>query len=271
MREAFCKVVVFNFEFCIFTLDILVSKAVNFRHGRIAMNVLTIDAAIGKRIRELRKEAGVKQEFLALCARRWGVEWSRPQVAWIETGRRKIQLAEFLILPAILSEALGRSAQSSTQIRYEDLMPMGNDPVALTKELSVEPGGLHRLVQLEGRTKKEDLKGNIEDLDMLFKSPATERLEFLDELSAKAASALDITTIQVVELAKRLWNRPFSAERDRRFTDRHAGKQLDASEVQGLRSHVTRELMAELRAQLSPKKRKPAARKAKKGGKRREQ
>ena len=67
---------------------------------------LSFRQAVGAQIRKLREQRGVRQEIVALMARRWGLPWTSATVAQMETGRRHLTAEEWLLLPAVLTRAL---------------------------------------------------------------------------------------------------------------------------------------------------------------------
>ena len=53
---------------------------------------------VGKNVRRLRQEQGFTQQELADLMALWGVTWSRPTVAQMESGRRPLSVDELLAL-----------------------------------------------------------------------------------------------------------------------------------------------------------------------------
>lgn len=72
---------------------------------------------IGRRVRELRVAAGVRQSELAAAARTCGLPWHQPTISNLEAGHRGLSLGEFAVLLLAMGHALGRPVAAS------DLLP----------------------------------------------------------------------------------------------------------------------------------------------------
>jgi transcriptional regulator with XRE-family HTH domain len=215
--------------------------------------------AIGARLRTLRETAGRRQEDVAFAARRWGFPWTRIAVAQIELGRRRVSVEEWLLLPAILQEALGCS------VTWADLMPI-EERCALNRETWAWPPFLSHLVDRQGQVAVED--------EELIERPVTRQIRALNamevlgrrlwphgapletiqaaasaaqgEAERKAAYTLRATPQAVALAAIRAWGRSLTAERDARLAD----GPTSARSRQAFRGHVTRTLYKELQPVL---------------------
>jgi hypothetical protein len=69
------------------------------------MAKMTLEQAVAEQLLRLRKERQARQEDLAFAAQKYGLPWTQATVAAIEKKKRMLTLAEFLLLPLLLSEA----------------------------------------------------------------------------------------------------------------------------------------------------------------------
>src|SRR5882724_9856802 len=65
-------------------------------------------AVVGRRVRALREQAGVRQDDIAVRARLLGLNWTRSTVAALERGEKAISIEELVLLTTLLNAALGR-------------------------------------------------------------------------------------------------------------------------------------------------------------------
>lgn len=72
--------------------------------GRAERAPEPIAQILGRRLREAREEAGLRQEDIAQAATRFGFKWGRSSVAALEAGARKLSAEELLMLPRIAQE-----------------------------------------------------------------------------------------------------------------------------------------------------------------------
>src|SRR5262245_8352682 len=89
---------------------------------------------IGTRLRTLRETANLRQEQIAASARKVGFHsWARGTVAMIESGRRRLTLEEFLLIPAILGNV------GIENVELPDLIDAGAGGVVLISPSSERP------------------------------------------------------------------------------------------------------------------------------------
>lgn len=174
--------------------------------------------SIGERIRELREEAGLRQDDIAKAAKIFGLGWARSSVAQLERGTRDLAAYELLLLPHVLAEALG----------WEPGWDYAEELAALYRGVKI------------ARRRRQAEKADDQP----------------DEAEAKAARRLGdpVGPLQVVVWGRDLWGRRLSAERDRRVAQR-ADEDTTPRRLQALRGHVTRELIEELRVHLASRRR----------------
>src|SRR5512132_3956447 len=95
---------------------------------------LTVDQAIGQRLREVRLELGLRQDQVAEAAGRVGLGWRQSTVAAIEGGRRALSLGEWFLLSTVIGFATGYATH---QVELADLLP-ASGRVALSEETTAD-------------------------------------------------------------------------------------------------------------------------------------
>tara|TARA_B100000315_G_scaffold260414_1_gene321566 strand:- start:5501 stop:6271 length:771 start_codon:yes stop_codon:yes gene_type:complete len=238
--------------------------------------------ALGSQIRNLRKQHGVRQEHVALIARRWGLPWTSNTVVQLETGRRHLTVEEWLLLPTVLTQALNPN-QSYTWDNLISLLAT-NAQIALTTETRAYLPDIEQLIRNLGVINPAD-----EDA---FDTPQNRHMQAWSEIETqqrtgnirkgavspdvvttvdiKASRTLNVLPTAIVQAAHRLWKRSLMEERDFRLIA--TGYEMATPrKMQALRGAMTRELLTELRPQLRRMRLrpKPAGRpgRPKKGGK----
>jgi len=201
----------------------------------------TIDAFVGQQIQTLRLAQGVSHELAAFRLRRWGINWTRSQLALVESGRRSITLGEWLALPAALTTALG-----CPPLTYADLLAETPTRVVLTRSLTaLNDAVVRKLLQKNGDLSQVSF-GAGDPMDLFERAaPKTER-PYQDDVSFKASKRLRVPMAAIHKAAEALWRRPLSVERDLRI--QNSGQ--SGRTVQALRGHITRALLRELAPQL---------------------
>jgi transcriptional regulator with XRE-family HTH domain len=219
-----------------------------------------LGVALGKRLRLLREQQGLRQEDVARVARTFGLDWTRATVAAIETGRRSVALEEFFLLPNLVVETKtipGRRTLDShepsenagdTKLWVPDFLPE-NGWVAVTSRCYLRGSSLRE--RLGGiSTRKER---TTEPAYIFIGERREDSLEMAseeeNEAEQKAARKLDVEPLLLVFYAREAWGRGFTAERDRRVLEQAKG---DATprRLQALRGHVTRQLLKELESKI---------------------
>jgi transcriptional regulator with XRE-family HTH domain len=198
---------------------------------------LSVSAAVGRRIRKFREEAGRSQDELADAARRAGIDWTRASVASLETGRRGLEAEEFMLLPLALKILTGRD-----QWRLGDLLP--DVWIRMPLGAMTHARSLRRLLAGESVEGWGVAAGTAEDMDR-----AADRLKEQTEAVRHAARRLEVEPGTVSRAADRLWRRSFSEEREQRVAER-GGAGASPRSLQAIRGHVTRVLINELRQAL---------------------
>lgn len=84
-----------------------------------------LSVGIGRRIAELRDVANVTAETIAVEAKVVGLRWERITVTFVETGRRGISAEELLMLPIVMTRALGRDVSLRELLPKQAKVPRG--------------------------------------------------------------------------------------------------------------------------------------------------
>jgi transcriptional regulator with XRE-family HTH domain len=229
-------------------------------------------AQVGARLRQLREDLGLRQEEIAVAARKVGLGWDRSIVASIETGQRELRAEELLLLPLLWTLSFRGEDGSPLEVGLVDLLPGGewvqltNDArvrrdvlVAITTGRSVValgPFGFDVPAARELFQFDEELPDFPAAASMVKKiAPDLERASNSDRVGIweaergdaeqKAARKLGVSAFTVAIAAWQLWRRSLSDERDARVSE-HAAPDAPARTMQALRAHATRRLLAEL-------------------------
>lgn len=239
------------------------SHAVEREHS-----VTPLAEALGRRLRELREESDVSADRLAHEARRIGLSWQRSTVAMIESGKRRITLEEFFVLPSMLYEAGGLDLTLADLIpdvgAVENAVPGQGDVLQLAGRIAMPPSTLKGLTQGWLETPGMAFLLNDEESARVSETRSARR-SLLDQLPPesheeaeasskgeaeyKAARSLGVLAGLIGPASYLLWGRSLTAERDAREAERH-GPQDSERARRTQRGHVTRELLAELRTLL---------------------
>jgi transcriptional regulator with XRE-family HTH domain len=234
--------------------------------------LLTIDQAIGQRLREVRLELGLRQDEVAKAAGWAGLGWTQSTIAAIERGSRALSLGEWFLLSTVIGFATGYVTH---QVELADLLPTSGR-VALSEETTADVEALRDA--LAGRLTDPDRKV-FADFDTPFIRRANEgmrrQLAKVKELlplwpdmtlggyedaqkaargdaERKAARKLGVEALQLSVAAHGRYGRSFTAERDARVAEQAPEDALPRS-LQALRGHVTRTMLAELAPALERK------------------
>lgn len=210
-----------------------------------------LSAWIGQWVAELRRSSGVTQEEVARAARKAGLDWKRSSVSALEAGRRDLTLEEALLLLVVLSEIETPEGPAliGTETRLVELLPptdhlrlgAGEWPTAMVKAL------------LTGEPLFEAItSGQADEIAARLWKQSRERAAepWTAGLAEQtAARTLAVPASEIDRVARKLWKRTLTAERERRVTET-APPGANARSLQAIRGHVTRTLLAELRAAL---------------------
>jgi transcriptional regulator with XRE-family HTH domain len=235
-------------------------------------NYLTVDQAIGQRLKELRLELGLRQDQVATAARKAGLDWTQATVAAIERGNRALSLGEWFLLSTVIGFATGYATH---QVELADLLP-ASGRVALSEETTADVDVLRDA--LAGRLTDPDRKV-LADFDTPFIRRANEGIRrhvakmkellplwrgmtmngYRDAQNAargdaerKAARKLGVEPLRLSAAAHGRYGRSFTEERDARVADQ-APADASPRSLQALRGHVTRAMLAELAPALERK------------------
>ena len=228
----------------------------------------TLQQAIGRRIRELRQDLGLRQDNVAQGARDVGLPWTQGTVAAIERGGRALALEEFFLLPLALWHASERATGIGQWLALADLLPANDEWVRLTNRTRACVVALRDLLVGRHPDSQQPFSGEFEGpssdrvadpdramqargrLARLWPSASWRDLDRASQAAAgeaerKAARKLSVPPVVISVAAYARWGRSLTEERDRRVAER-VSKGASARTVQALRGHVSRALLAEL-------------------------
>lgn len=227
--------------------------------------VPSFDEAVALRLRELRSLWGLSLEDVAASARSIGLDWSRGTVWAIEkvdrdskaSGSRRVAIAEFLLLPAILQGAAA-SRGVPQEVTLDDVMPrVGHVRIGALRLPSDELRGVlagsilspSALVDPELRTEQRD-----EERDALEVLARARIPDAADEVLAWGRLPVERSVGRRLGVAPEIaamagylrWGASLTAHRDEiasqhskpTSSDVEARRQLTAS-----RGHATREIL----------------------------
>lgn len=219
-------------------------------------NIDAVSQRVGENVARLRSDAGRRQEDLAAAARRTGLSWTRSTVAAIETGRREIGLHELFLLPLVFVEACDVDPTLADFLRGSEALTLtGRVSLPATyarRMLTGEPGRGYRYTLTATESSAVEATADVH-LDLLNEVPSKRREEAWQsskgEAERKAAGRLGVPAGVIGPAAYVLWKRSLTDERDRRV-EAAANPGDSQRTYQARRGHVTRALLAELRALL---------------------
>jgi hypothetical protein len=172
-------------------------------------------------------------------------------VALVEGGLRQVSAGELLILPVIFKVMIEKVLNSPSSNfgklpKLADFLPE-NGRCEVARGCTLPATLLRKLAN--GKIESIFLPTNISvpreaDEDIL-------EAEALGDAEAKAARRFKVSAVEIARMARQLWGRSLTAERDRRLTEK-IGQVSSRRTLQALRGHVGRTLMAEI-ADVMPK------------------
>lgn len=169
-----------------------------------------------------RQSLNLRQEDAAIRLRRLGLStWLRGTVAQVEVGARRVTFEELLILALAYETSVA-----------ELLEGRPGELVEITPEACLDLAAVRGL--LSGRRASLEAIGPAEDTTGIGEAERT------------AARRLHWPVEEVVARSLAQWGRTLSEERDSRVAERKPD--VPTNQVQALRGHVTRQLVAELLA-----------------------
>lgn len=212
----------------------------------------SLSELIGGQLRALRDRHGLRQDDLAARARQLGLRWDRSTVAGIENGRREVSLGEFVLLPYILSRAVGVPVELPQLLTTEQAwVRVGPDAVVSTEAVGAALHGAADAVKpkeldvpwvraLQGQA-SGSADARLAPLSALWPGVTAEDILRAEpdvdlEVERRSAARLGVDPLHLVVAAHGRWGRGLTAERDRR----------SPPEVTS-RGYITRALLAELR------------------------
>jgi hypothetical protein len=210
-------------------------------------------AALGKQLQAFREEHALRQDEVALAARKAGLPWTRIVVRALETGRRELSIDEFARLPSVLRHLGAGEARSARLESETDKVALHVEPLPLIQRALEDPAKRRlwdseweRLRQLLGPAPSGAGAGTaaaIAENQAVFASAG-------GDLEQKVARRARLHPLVVARAAYRLWGRSLTEERDARLAGQTAGP-IAPRALQGARGHVTRALVAELEPRLA--------------------
>jgi transcriptional regulator with XRE-family HTH domain len=205
---------------------------------------ISLAAAIGRRIRQLRDERGFTQGDVAHAARIYGLGWTRATVAAIESGARNLSAEELVLLPVLIGELTAPSDGTwEVYLELRDLIP--DDDRDLEIDLAPgEPGGPY---PWPWHVVRAILSSQLADAFPASPRP-NEDLDLPGEVEERAAVRLGVPVDLVMEASYRLWGHSLTAERDRLMQER--GGDITPSTRRAIRGRITRELVKHLQVVL---------------------
>lgn len=233
---------------------------------------LTVDQAIGQRLRELRLEHGLRQDQVATAARQVGLGWTQSTVAAIERGNRALSLGEWFLLPTVVGFAGGVTGPWP---KLTELLP-DSGRVAVSAETTADVDVLRAELagQLDhdnrhpfgdydtptARQLKESTRrfsAAVKELLPLWpgmtpKGLRDARKAARGDAERKAARKLGVEPLRLSVAAYGRYGQSFTEERDARVAEQ-APAGASPRSLQALRGHVSRAMLAELAAALERK------------------
>jgi hypothetical protein len=226
---------------------------------------LTVDQAIGQRLRQLRGEYGLRQDQVATAARRVGLGWTQSTVAAIEHGNRGLSLGEWFMLPMVVGFAGGGAGPWP---KLAELLPdSGRVAVSAetTADVDVLRAGLAGQLDHDSRhpfadydtpfTRKLNestrrFTAELRPLLPLWPDMATDGYRNAQKAARgdaerKAARKLGVPPLKLSVAAFGRYGRSFTEERDARVAEQ-APTDAAPRSLQALRGHITRGMLAEL-------------------------
>lgn len=222
---------------------------------------VSLRAAIGAKVRELRERSGRRQDDVAQEARDLGLAWNRARVGALERGDKAIPVEELVLLPLLLATEDGAPS-------LLDLLPSGDQWVTLGDATRVKADTIRAIVAgetfavggieaMRSTTTREEAERGMEEMRRIVAVWPGGKLD--DVVRAEDDARRDAEQVagrklgvpaRVVSLAAwSRWGRGLTDERDARVAEK-APEDAAPRTVQALRGRVTRELYDELRDTL---------------------
>ncbi|MGB6164031.1 MAG: helix-turn-helix transcriptional regulator [Pseudonocardiaceae bacterium] len=216
---------------------------------------------LGRRVRELREQAAVRQEDLADKARALDLPWNRSRIAALERGEKPISVEDLVLIVALLSSALDRPVDVAELFDADEsvrLSKIAEIPARALAEVLHGAATDSRVMLVgapEGGFGVEAFEVNNSRTRALAQltgtSPSLTELQAIarsmSEADERARRALGEVIGVYAVMCHALWGRSLSAQRDARLVFEAAHLPVGSAVLAARRGHVTRELLAELR------------------------
>jgi transcriptional regulator with XRE-family HTH domain len=187
-------------------------------------------AVVGRNVKRLRRDLGWSQEEFAAVLRFLGLNWTRSNLASLESGRRRVIEVETL-----LQLARGLNAPLSELFSGAGAVRVGGDPPAEAGQvLEFARGGRPWGVN-------NPLPG--------FIKMARASMAALEDLDREAAARIGVAPRRVRELAQACWGRSIREEQAERMAELPAD--LAPAARGARRGHLIKQLDRELRQELT--------------------
>jgi hypothetical protein len=223
----------------------------------------TVTQVIGANMRRIRESRAKVLHDVATAARDLGLTWDASAVSRIETGRRGLDLEEFLALPYVMTLALNETV-TLVDLLHMDWEEEGAHLSSFDRETYLLPVVAMLAEPWIGfvkpeylRTAGETIRKHLDEEKrraQMAREPDEQR-DIAREVQA-IADEFGVRHVEVWQAYQALWG-GFSSSLAREREKRLLGSGADLSSptsVRTLRGHITRQLMAELRDYFATRK-----------------
>jgi len=202
---------------------------------------VSLRQGVGRAIRAARLHEGRTADEFAAAARLLGLRWQRATVSMIEAGRRALTAEELLMLPVLFA---GR-------VSLADLLA---DRMSLTREVEVTPEGFAEILRGESPTVGRGFVLPSTVITTfgytLASTPGWGRGSGVSEADYRAARRLRVEPEHVAFIARRMFGRGFTEERDAR-SRADVGESAGPEALRAARRRASIQLVAEMRPAVS--------------------
>jgi hypothetical protein len=231
------------------------------------------DDAFGRVMARRRADLGATQAMVARAARKVGLNWKAVTVTQLEKGLRHWKPEEVLFAALILELVEGVGGSDASPPTVPELLSEIEEPAGSV--LAGLARGTKTGLDFDFGDIVTDVTGSRQPLDYALLDEdehvaaearrrairrtwpsltedqvAAAEADANGEAEGKAAQRLRVTTEDIALAAQHRWNRSLTDERDVRVAQRVGDKVVAPRAMQGMRGHVTRKLVAELRTEL---------------------
>lgn len=210
-------------------------------HDHIALSVL-----IGQRVRALREERGWRQLDLAHRLALVGFPWPQTAIATVESGERQLDPEELVAFARVFGLPVGQLLPPEQSDETLSGVRVGRSTLPLAALRWYLSGGGAGNRDADPERRQVDRP----DFDVQYADYLREQ----EEAIRKAARALGVNRETVQRMSRQLWGMSLPRHRDAELDDQlqdEGGSKLTARSRQALRGHITRRLLAEMRAALA--------------------